>query len=349
VLAAVRPPRSGWQQPRTLSALGGNPDVAASAAGNVIAVWQQWTAPYAVQSERWRGRWLPPVPLSVGDGTDAHVAMNDAGAAIVAWARPRKRTDGGIQSAIARPEAAFPAAQTISRAENAFNPQVAMNARGDVAVAWEVDTRKGCAVRAAVAASGESWSPPQTLSGHTASCSPEQRVAIDAAGRATVVWLSQRGPKTYLQTVNRNATGPWGRTRSLSRANQIDTPTIAENARGDTIVAWAQSRHNEFVIKAASRTSSQPWHVQQIPKSAGLQAQVTIDARGDALVGWDDFRLSGTSARPVRGRWQTPTPITSRPTGLSPIFMSIDAHGNGLAISKAKNALDSSDYPCLFP
>jgi hypothetical protein len=347
VLATVRPAGGRWETPHVLSKLGSNPDIAAGAKAAVVAVWEQFVPPFAVYGERWRGHWSHPFALSSGAGSDPQVAVNSSGVVIAAWAKPRlkhalSRSDRGIQVSLALPGAAFQKPLAISASENAFNPRLAIDSRGDAAVAWEVDTASGCMVRAAIAPGGGPWTAPKTLSDATAGCPAAQRVSIDGAGHATVAWLAQRGPTTFLEWSGGDKSGRWSRRRSLASGNEVDYPQIAENARGDTIIAWAQTRGNDFVIKAASRTPAAPWRLSQIPKAAGLSAQVAIDERGDAIVGWQGPPLSETSARPVHGRWQMPQPLTSRTRGGLPVMLSIDARGTAFAILTERNLLAST-------
>jgi hypothetical protein len=89
-----------------------------------------------------------------------------------------------------------------AEAENALDPTIAINPRGDAVVAWEVDGSTSCVVRAAFACAGRRWSRPHTVSDATAGCPAWQQASIDERGRAIVTWSSQRGRTSYLQSGN---------------------------------------------------------------------------------------------------------------------------------------------------
>jgi hypothetical protein len=154
VRAAVRPADGRWQPAETLSRLGLNPEVTVDARGDAIAVWEGRSGVEAAIKPV-GGGWLPPQTVQTA-GTPSgeepqgpQIASGASGDAIVVAPRQAHGHSTGIQAAVRPAGGTFSSAQTISRRENALGPRIAMNARGDALVAWDVQVPSGCLVRAA--------------------------------------------------------------------------------------------------------------------------------------------------------------------------------------------------------
>jgi hypothetical protein len=70
------------------------------------------------------------------------------------------------------------------------SPALAVDARGDAVIAWTAYGAGGEQVRAAYRLAGRAWQPPRTLS-LTGEIADDPRVALDARGRALVVWRAR--------------------------------------------------------------------------------------------------------------------------------------------------------------
>src|SRR5262245_13072658 len=69
------------------------------------------------------------------------------------------------------------------------------------------------------------------------------RVAVDAAGNATAVWLGTEGATGLVKSSTRPAGGPWSAPATLSAAGQnAGDPQIAVDPAGNATVVW--SRYN---------------------------------------------------------------------------------------------------------
>jgi hypothetical protein len=327
VRAAVRPAGGHWQTPDTLSHLGLDPEVAVDGQGEAIAVWQ---SPSSVEeSERPAGgSWLSPKAVLMPGGGEPQVATNARGDAIVVSRRQAPHHSSGIEIAMRSAGGAFSPPQMISGAENAFEPRVAMNARGDALVAWRVDTGYGCPVHAALHRAGRGWNRPRTVSDPYAFCeSGNHRVAIDEHGDAIVVWFAQRGRPLFVEEATTAANGRWSARRLLAKARTVERPEVGMDARGDAIVAWWQEWHEWTRVRPAGRR----WKAaRMVANSRGLPASLAVDQRGDALLAWRARGgISAAAKRSTETNWQTSVVAVGRGTALAEPIAAIDARGDG--------------------
>ncbi len=337
VHAVVRPAGGHWQVPDTLSRLGLDPEVAVDGHGEAIAVWQSFSS--VEESERLAsGSWLLPTAVLTPGGGEPQVATNAQGDVVVVSPRQAPHHSGGIEVAMRSAAGAFAPPQMISGSENAFEPRVAMNTRGDVFVAWRVDSERGCPVRAAFHRAGGGWSRSTTVSDAHAFCEADNhRVAIDERGDAIVVWFAQRGRPLFVEEATRAANGRWGTRHLLATARTVERPEVGMDARGDEIVAWWQDGHEWTRVRPAGRR----WLAAQIvAHSGGLPASLAVDPRGYALLAWPGRgAIIAAARRSMETSWQTSVVASGRGTALAQPIAAIDPHGDGVVSWLNNNGL----------
>jgi hypothetical protein len=328
VRAAERPVGGHWQAPATLSHLGIDPDVAVDATGSAVAVWEGLSS--IQEAERPAGgSWLPSAPVLTPGGGEPQVATNARGDAVVVAPRQAPHHSAGIEVAVRSAAGAFSPPQSISGNENAFEPRVAMNERGDALVAWRVDSERGCSVRAAFHRAGGAWSGPRTLSDKSVFCeSGSHRVAIDARGDAVVVWFAQRGRPLFVEAIERGAGGRWGARVVLARARTVESPEVGMDASGDAIVAWSAEGHEwTRTLRAGRRAPA----ARMVPQSEGLAASLAVDPAGDALLAWRGRGgIVAAAKRSTRKDWQTSAVASGRSTMVADPIAAIDPRGDGV-------------------
>jgi hypothetical protein len=356
VRASVRPAGGHWQPADTLSLLGLAPEVAADARGDAIAVWE---SPSGVQAaiRPAGGSWLAPQTVASPGGEQPQVASDPSGDGVVVSPRQAPGHSTGIQVVLRPAGGSFSPPQTISGTENGFHPLIAMNARGDVFVAWEVDTSRGCLVRAAFRRADGGWSAPRSVSDRHEFCGGNHRVAIDARGDAIVVWLAQRGPTTFVETATRAADGRWTPRRIVARAPIIEeSPQVGMDMRGDAIVVWSAPAlvGGRTTISARIRPAGHGWEtarpIPQSPTNGGAPS-LAIDARGDALVAWQDRRGIEAAVRLAGGHWQKPYTVSGHEgtnTGAGDPLAALDARGDGLVAWQNHEGIKSAWHASLF-
>ncbi|MFZ2014235.1 MAG: hypothetical protein WAV00_10470 [Nocardioides sp.] len=161
--------------------------------------------------------------------------MDARGDAVAVW------LDGGRTMALHRPAGGtWSSAIRLSAPGGGIHfPQVAISPHGTTFVVWErvmgVHERIQI-VRRPVAGA---WSTVRTLSGTFGDANYPQ-VAV-AQGAATVAWERDwaDGGRSAIFVVRRSASGQWSSPRQVSpEGHPGNSPSVAMNARGDTVVAW---------------------------------------------------------------------------------------------------------------
>lgn len=356
VRAAVRLVGGHWQPADTLSRLGLSPEVASDTRGDAIAVWE---SPSGVQAAMRPagGGWLAAQTVLTPGGEQPQIASDPSGDAIVVSTRQVPGHSTGIQAALRLAGGSFSAAQIISLRENAFHPRIAMNASGDAFVAWESDSSRvrGCPVRGAYLSAHGQWSTSHTLSDKYADCPANQRVAIDERGDAVVVWLAQRGATTFVETAGRTADGRWTPRRIIGEGPSIEEPPqIGMDARGDTLVVWSEPAllGGRVTLWARIRPAGRRWEAaRRITHANGGPPSLAIDARGDALLAWQDKRGIEAAARPAGRQWQHPYTVSGHNTnggGEDPLA-ALDAQGDGMVAWQNHEGIKTAWHSSLFP
>lgn len=171
---------------------------------------------------------------------------------------------------------------------------VAVGTEGTVALAWMRRHHLLVAVRRP----GRGWSSPKALSHHESLMwFHELDVAVDGRGQVTVVWASaKRGARSdrFDRVVSRTlpVRGAWGPAvvlNSLPRecCDEVASPSIAVNDRGDTVVAWQWWRDDWSGVShvaAAYRPAGGHWQAPRRLLGRGAELAATLDRRGNAMV-----------------------------------------------------------------
>ena len=234
VEAAERPAGASFSTPEVLSEAGEGsfePEVASSAAGEAIAVWEEFdgTDAVVVASPRPVGGEFGAVDELSGAGENAigpEIAETPGGSAPVVWTWAEE-DEAEIQTS-SRPagESFSPAADVTPIAESIgpVDSDLAMNAAGDAIVAWPGSSSGGASVvKAAVRSGAGSFSAPAEVS----ATSPDflhPDVAIDAVGDATVIWSRSDGLNRIAQVAGYDASPPQMRGLSVPPTGTVGVP-----------------------------------------------------------------------------------------------------------------------------
>ena len=245
VQAAMRPAGGSFSKPVNLSARrqnAGGAQVAINQAGDAIVVWDRETGKHSgvVQAvlRPAGGRFSKPVNLSTQrqNAYGAQVAIDQAGNAIVVWARSTGKR-GRVQAVLRPAGRSFSKAVNLSRVSKRKDvlpplPEVAINPSGDAVVGWvRTITKSGIwRVQAAMRPAGGDFSKPVNLStpfrGKGAfTATPD--VAISPSGSAIVVWDRDIGKRSIAQAATYDATAR-------------GQPTALRSPR-DALALWAGS------------------------------------------------------------------------------------------------------------
>jgi hypothetical protein len=286
--ASIRPSASGrWPNANDLSDAVleiRNERIGLDDGGDAVAVWAQRVETAFVVHAEVRpaavGVWSGATRLS-SPGADASggpvLALTPAGRAFVAWIEGGivRVTSGEIRSGVWQP------AVSVSSSGGAQGePALAVNAEGDVVVAWSAHTEGATsAVQVATYRPSSGWAPAGELG--IAATPGEPQVALDAAGQAVVVWLGDGGGST--RAAGQVPGGAWSRPVTIASGNGAE-PAVAMAPGGNVVAAWT----NGGVVEAALRpAASREWlPAAEVSASASARPRLSMDAGDRAVLVW---------------------------------------------------------------
>jgi hypothetical protein len=271
-----------------------DPAIGVDDAGDVVAAWAERYSPTAGSHFAIRvatrsastGVWGPAVTLAPPDGNlfaGPSLAVTSTGLAAVTWIQ-----DGFPRASLGDIRlGSWNAPVDLSEGDHDAgpgSPGVAMSDAGDVLVAWPT----GLDLRAAYFSHGRAaWDLRGRIGDFRSLDRPS--AAIDAAGRALVVWSSPSGVESAVRAPE---TGTWSPPELISDArDDLDEPVLAVDSRGNAVALWDGSGGGG--IQAAMRPGATGAWLPPTRISEDLAASpgVEIDASSTAVAVW--WRVSG--------------------------------------------------------
>jgi PKD domain-containing protein len=310
VQAAVRPPGGAFGPPIDLSdnsqSADSDPRVAMSRSGHAVAVWSRSDGDNDVIQASSRppgGTFGLPANLSGlapagADATSARVAVNEQGAAAVAWVRLVGGND--ITQVRVRPAGgSFAAEQSLTAAgQDAQSPDVAIDPQGRATVVWNrSDGTQSRAESRFLNAAGASPSGTDLLSNAGVNASTAQ-VALDSENTAVAVWIGcpTGGGSCVIESASRPSNGSFSDPAAISPpADSNVLPKVAVTPSGSAIAAWSELGTSGKVQSAARPKGGTFGGVADISSAGGFGVlpSVAVDDEGSALAGWAFLRDSG--------------------------------------------------------
>ena len=306
--AVTRASNGTWSAPQILSQTGENayePDVAMNSGGTAIVVWRRLTSDvgsWVIQSARRPagGSWESPTTLSAegGDAYYPRVTMDVAGNAAASW----RRNDGAnfVVQVASRPlGAGWGPPTTLSQSgQDAWTPRVALSPTGDAAVTWRRSDGTSSVIQSSYrkGLTGAWQAAPDTISqaGRDAEL---PRLAIDATGAVTIVWMRDDGLNNVIQSITRSATGTFGPVQGLSEPGRdAELPRVAVDPAGNAVAVWVRFDGSNDIVQTASRSAGGLWQELRdlsAPGRSGIEPRVAVAANGTAAVVWS--RSDGTN------------------------------------------------------
>jgi hypothetical protein len=387
------PSHAAWSAPQAIASSDvwqfSQPQVARDAAGDTVVVWERnaryphLNRPTAIEAATRRagGSWSEPVQLALGrpGPGSPKVAMSSRGEATVVWeqatfeektrdcCRTKRR---GIRMAVeARSHRAgrgwgdtvvLASRRLRAEDEQEPDPQVAVDRRGDVTVAYRMRERNARRVnREDVLLSTRRrdgrWRGPLVVA-HTVN-GYETQLAVDARGETILAW-DDGGPEgggehgdEWVQALVLARDGkPEGRPQVLSskskHAGEFD---LAASSRGAAVLTWSRELAEgegrgpvEVATRpAGGRFTKKP--VTLLRKSSS--AIVAIDRQGEAAALFERSVPTGpeeeigpllAATHPARGSWSKPQAVApkSGPYALAygPYALAYGPHGELIAL-----------------
>jgi hypothetical protein len=245
------------------------------------------------------------------------------------------------------------------------SPAVAMNRAGVSAMAWVQGPWTRRAIIVSVRGGDGRWSEPVRVSPR-GRAAIDPRVAVDAAGRATVVWRqaigSQRlviGGRPVRRVVwvvrarTRASDGAWSDVSTLSPPRlKVGPPEIGVDSVGTAVAVWhwgtgTSPRATGFVgqVQTATMRDGAWSRLRRVSGVAGCSEErrpsVAVGPRGDAVVWWQCDVRGGSTAfavtrRPDDTSWSAPGELPFRTRSDLRADLDVASDGAVTAVSAAR-------------
>jgi hypothetical protein len=329
---ANRYTRTGlWEEPELIDTGDGGtsvPQVAADAAGNGFAVWQQgeggstariWTNRYVVDEG-----WGTPELLQNGEVTaarDPAIAADAAGNAIAIWLQKEMGTsDMLVWSRRYVPGGGWGAAEPIDQPIDEMpgslggDTAVGMDADGNAIAMW---TRPGASISLEVIwanryTPGAGWGTAGLIKADGATNADGARLSVGPAGDAFVVWVQNEDTRQDVWGA-RFSGSSWGTPERIDRYDAGDTvqPDVAVDGMGVAVdgmgiahAVWSQSDPDFRNIWASQYTPGAGWGAPELIEPPRVDAEgnldpdedanatnprVAVNTAGNAFVVWSQF------------------------------------------------------------
>jgi hypothetical protein len=330
-----------------------------SPAGDAAVVWDQEvgsdcpTSPASLQcahivelTTRHRGTssWLTPIELGrPGIGDRPHVAIDDAGDALVAWVHDIGR-DRVLQATFrSRSGTSWPEPNDVSEPSLGVQDfQIALDDRGNAIALWAERTDAGVALRIATrsAASG-AWGAARTISRPGGNVSGGPSIAVTPTGAITVAWIEDGVVREAEGMIGLGSgADSWANAVTLpsQTLTAFGTPDIAvDQATGDVVVTWAFGAASACCVKVALHSSAQQGWAEQYPGELRSPTDMPRVGAGNgtAVAVWVDRYgvVSATHTQPNAGTaWSILTPVSARSSTVAEPDVAVDSHGNAVAV-----------------
>lgn len=330
---------------------GSTPSVAVNAQGHAFAVWVHadgaadavWFSRY-VPEQGWEAADSIPTGMK-GVAGEPQVALDEQGDALVVWTQ----FDGSRRALWASrlvAGLAWSAPERIGadRLTDVDSPRLAIDARGGAMVVWrQFDASVSRNIWASRCLPGEAWGAAELVGREGAGTAFDPQLALDPKGNAFVLWVLPGGRQGCVWT-NRCVVGRgWETPVALDsgRSGDVVEPQLVCNGRGDALAVWCQRQGAHYAVWVCRHAPAFGWGAAMRLgldlSSSASTPQVALNARGEAVVTWDQF------GGPSRGIWVTrfapgagwtmAVPLTGGDDGdaHSP-RVAIDARGDAVAL-----------------
>jgi len=327
------------------------PQVAGDAAGNIYVAWEDDTASNSniLFSRSTDGglTFLPPTNLSnsTGYSFSPRIAVDAGGGINVLWVDTtpgyravifRRSADGG---------ATFSAPNNLSSGAapaDSVNPEIAVDAGGNIIVVWENDNIT-FGVFCTHSADGASFSTPVNLAteanletNYTGSFNPQ--LALDASGNLYVAWKDDFNSQSDIFFRSISNQGAFSAPTNLSKSGSSSGAQLAVDSSGNVNVVWVDgtSKISNIMFRRSADKGASFSSPKNISNSLGsaTNPQISVDAGGNIYIVWQgnvppSFSRDIFFARSADGGATFATQNLANSFGSTPLpWLTVDAAGN---------------------
>ncbi|HEX8204690.1 MAG TPA: PKD domain-containing protein [Solirubrobacteraceae bacterium] len=250
--------------------------------------------------------WSAGVPVSPTGASAPSLAADDAGLT-AAWLR-----GGRVEAARRGAFGTFPSPQVLSGG-SASAPAIAANAAGRAAVVW---IREGIVEVAVRPSAGQPFGEAEAVS--SSGVGEQPRVGVDAAGLVTVAWI--RG--NVVEAARRDAGGDWDGQQFAEASPGHVALAVAPN--GAATMLWSARPNVDWVVRTAARApggaafgAASTIEAAEDVAGNAVEADVAVDAAGNAIAVWPNHLLAQFRAPTVRAARRTANGAFEAPSSIS--------------------------------
>lgn len=217
---------------------------------------------------------------------------------------------------------------------NASDPQVAIDANGDVIAIWIENNLVKSSAKEVTGA----WTPEVTISA-TGASSP--RLVSDRNGNAIAIWVENGVIKAAGKPFN----GNWSSPTALSSSG-ASSPSLCVDAAGNVIAAWVRSGN----LETSTKIFGANWQARvTISSTAAAFPTVAVGGSGSntrAVVVWQgtsgQTNVIFSSTKLISGAWSSAQVISDTTHNASKPSVAVDSNTNALAIWYAYDVIGAS-------
>ena len=356
-MTVATPPNPTWPQFN-------GPQVVLDSKGNATAAWSEcfelmmppgppppmpmcgeWGIRVSTRRGMFGRPWTTPKTLTSHTYLSApEIAVDGKGKVYVVWANSLDPSNPIIRISSRALGGPWSAAKNVSApGASSTLPSIAVDARGDVVVAWQQGSSTTATVKYRTRSTGQPWSAIKkaAVAGESAT-SPE--VDMNRNGAATIIYAGTGENDDYFVHTRTRQTrsGAFGPSKTIAGpSNNFGTfssiDVAVDNSR-NILASWTRVAGSIYSLQARQRRFGNPWSpVRDVDQSGtsiySLGGLMDVSSSGRAAFVWRDGAgaLLG-SKRPTLGNWTDPAPL---PTvgGESNFHRALEVGSNGRVLA----------------
>ncbi|MCC7000005.1 MAG: hypothetical protein IT370_35730 [Deltaproteobacteria bacterium] len=274
------------------------PRLALDSTGAGFAVWTQFDG---VSGSVWAARYQPATGWGTQElleGIEEHadspqIAVDDQGNAAAIWAQTDLVLHFNIWGARWTAAGGWQAPTLVESNElsGAGDVRIAMTPRGDAVATWAQGDGVAYSIWAVTAAPGGPWSTPVLLESDPGTAAAPE-IAIDADGRAVVVWQQTVAGHIDVRAATWDARA-WTAPITIDASDDDATaPRVALGAAGDTAITW-QAGGAIWLRRGAAGSLPPPVRVDTRTGGTALAPRIALDGS----VVWTAFEWTDAGSR----------------------------------------------------
>jgi hypothetical protein len=264
------------------------PQIAESAHGDSVAVWEQFDGEHyniwgnSRRAHQGWGRAHLIQTSDTGHSYNPRVAINPLGQAAAVWVQVASATGSyAIWSSRLEPGADWsrPVRVETGKAGPSYAPDVAIDERGNAVAVWQQSDGRQVHVRANRFVAGVGWGQASRLERGNGDLGAPH-VAVDAGGNAMVVWPRFQLSRSDLWASRYGPGGVWARAMRIDAVpGYVPSPQVMASAAGspgEFTVLWEQQQGFQTGVGASHYQPGRGW------RPAGHECAGQLQAMGAA-------------------------------------------------------------------